>query len=76
MKCLFKDGKYEKVSNDLEAEKKVKNYGYKYVPKSEWKQNVRDVKKVILEVIKTPEELTKHQKTKERRAKNHSKLKQ
>lgn len=59
MKILFKEGKYSKVSDDLEAEQKVQKFGYKYVPRSEWKKNVRDVKK---EEIKLVENIVKEKK--------------
>lgn len=43
MKIVAKNGTYLKVSNS-DAEIKVKS-GWKYTPKSEWKKNVRDIKK-------------------------------
>lgn len=43
MKTVSKNGEYLRLS-DSEAESKVKS-GWKYTSKSEWKQNVRDVKK-------------------------------
>ena len=43
MKTVSKNGEYLRLENS-EAESKVKS-GWKYTPKSEWKQNVRDVKK-------------------------------
>ena len=45
MKILFKDDKYVKVSDDLEADEKVKKFGWRYVKRSEWKKNVRDFDK-------------------------------
>ena len=43
MKTVFKDGVYERVDNEV-GEIRTKNQGWKYVPKSEWKQNARVVK--------------------------------
>lgn len=43
MKTVFKNGVYERVDNEV-GEIRVKNQGWKYVPKSEWKTNVRDTK--------------------------------
>ena len=43
MKTIFKNGVYSRVDNEV-AESKVKHQGFVYKPKSEWKQNVRDVK--------------------------------
>jgi DNA-binding winged helix-turn-helix (wHTH) protein len=40
MKTVFKDGAYQRVSNEL-GESMVRRQGYKYVSKSEWKTNVR-----------------------------------
>lgn len=43
MKTVFKDGAYERVADEV-GEIRTKNQGWKYVPKSEWKQNARVVK--------------------------------
>lgn len=44
MKIIYKDGVFQKVTNQF-AENEV-NFGRaKYAPKSEWKKNVRDVQK-------------------------------
>ena len=45
MKCIkSKPGEVRRVA-DLEAESKVKIHGWAYVPKSEWKTQVRDFNK-------------------------------
>jgi hypothetical protein len=43
MKTIFKGEVYDRV-DDATAEAKVK-VGWKFVPKSEWKKNVRDVER-------------------------------
>jgi len=43
MKTVSKNGEYLRL-NESEAESKVKS-GWKYTPKSEWKENVRGVRK-------------------------------
>ena len=40
MKTVFKNGVYDRVDNEV-AETRVKNQGWKFVPKSEWKTNAR-----------------------------------
>ena len=41
MKCIkSKDGEIRRVS-DVDADNKVKVHGWKFIPKSEWKLNVR-----------------------------------
>jgi hypothetical protein len=55
MKILEKDGKYQKVSNDWIADNKVKQLGYRYASREEWKKNVRDVNKTLKESTKTEE---------------------
>ena len=44
MKTNFKDEVYDRVDNAT-ADSKVRGQGWKFVPKSEWKKNVRDVEK-------------------------------
>jgi hypothetical protein len=44
MKTIFKDEVYDRV-DDATGDFKVKSQGWKFVPKSEWKKNVRDVEK-------------------------------
>jgi hypothetical protein len=76
MKILFKDNKYTKVSSDLEADEKVKKFGYRYASRSEWKTNVRDAAKIVkeaIEVEKVSKKLEKSQTSKERKAQNRAK---
>lgn len=49
MKTILKNGTYQRVSNEV-AEREVAK-GAKFVSKSEWKQNVRDFKKIAIEEI-------------------------
>ena len=44
MKCIKKDGVIERVK-DNRAEELVRNEDWKYCPKSEWKEMVRDAPK-------------------------------
>lgn len=75
MKILFKEGVgYKKESNDWIADNKVKTLGWRYASREEWKKNDRDVKKTLK--VEEPTDESKHSKTKERRAKNHSKIKE
>ena len=50
MKCIkSKEGEIRRVAN-VDADSKVKNFGWVFVPKSEWKTKVRDFnKKVVTE---------------------------
>jgi hypothetical protein len=49
MKCIkSKEGEIRRVKED-EADVKVKQYGWNFVPKSEWKLQVRDANKVVIE---------------------------
>lgn len=66
MKILKKEGVYRKVPNDWIADDLVKKWGWEYSTRSEWKQNVRDIKKQ-----EKSEEKNIHKKIKER--KNHKK---
>jgi hypothetical protein len=43
MKTLKKGKEYKRVF-DIVAENMVKNQGWKYCPKQEWREKVRDVK--------------------------------
>lgn len=43
MKTIFKDGVYDRVDNEV-GELRVKSQGWKFVPKEEWKKNVRGYK--------------------------------
>ena len=46
MKTILRGDKYLRVSNE-DAEMMVNRFDTKYVPKSEWKKNVRDFNKVV-----------------------------
>lgn len=50
MKTILKNGTYLRVSNEV-AEREVAK-GAKFASKSEWKQNVRDAKKIAIEEVK------------------------
>lgn len=50
MKTIFKNGAYERVSDEV-AEQKIRQ-GFKFVPKQEWKLNWRNIQKV-----ETPKEI-------------------
>lgn len=45
MKTIFKDGNYQRVDNST-ADLRVNNQGWNFVPKTKWKENVRDAGKV------------------------------
>jgi hypothetical protein len=49
MKCIKKDGEIRRVS-DVDADIKVKVYGWTFAPKAEWKTKVRDANKKTVEV--------------------------
>lgn len=55
MKTILKKGNYERI-NDIDAEFKVNHQDWKYVSKSEWKENVRDINKKI-ELKPLPEKM-------------------
>jgi hypothetical protein len=44
MKTIIKNGVYERVDNET-GEYRVRNHGWKFAPKSDWKKEVRDVEK-------------------------------
>lgn len=44
MKTIFSDGVYQRVADEV-ADHEVKFGRAKFVPKTEWKKNVRDVEK-------------------------------
>jgi len=46
MKTIIKNSIIERENNE-DAEFKVKHQGWKYIPKSEWKTNVRDINKKV-----------------------------
>ena len=64
MKTIKKNKKIQRAK-DAEAENLVKNKGWKYCPKSEWKEKVRD-KNDILAVV--PEIRKKKTKAKRKKA--------
>jgi hypothetical protein len=64
MKCIKKDETIVRIA-DEEAHVKVTKFGWKYVPRSEWKEKIRDANK---KALVSPEENTKHQETKAKRA--------
>lgn len=70
MKTIFKDGIYERVDNEV-GEVRTKFQGWKFVSKSEWKKNVRDIKTVSKAV-----EETKKEETLSKKAERHLKLKE
>jgi len=63
MKTIFKNGTYERVSNEV-AEHEVKMGRAKYASKIDWKKNVRNTAKA--EVVVEAEE--KGEKTKSKKA--------
>lgn len=69
MKTVFKNGTYERLSDEM-AEYEVRNKNAQYRSKSEWKKNVRDISKEEEEdkEIKT--------KAKSKKQERNSKLKQ
>jgi hypothetical protein len=46
MKCIKKGGEIRRVS-DIDADNKVKVHGWSFIPKSEWKTQVRDFNKTV-----------------------------
>jgi len=73
MKCIknLRTGEITKV-DDVTADEMVLNKNlYWFAPKSEWKEKVRDAVKAV---VKTDEEISKHKKTKQRRAEKHAKI--
>lgn len=63
MKCIKnKDGEIRRVK-EVEADEKVSRYGWSFVPKSEWKLNVRDAnKKAVSEEVVAKETTAKDKK--------------
>ena len=62
MKTILRNGAYERVSNEV-ADTEVSFGRAKYAPKSEWKQNVRDVKRSVeVTVADAKGEVTKSKK--------------
>lgn len=69
MKTIIKNGEYLRVTDEV-GEQQVK-IGAKFVSKSEWKINVRDVKPTEQAI-----EEIKGEKTKSKKAEKHLKLKE
>jgi len=69
MKCIKnKEGEIRRVA-DKDADLKVKNYGWVFIPKSEWKTKVRDFsKKVVAETgeVEVDKKLAKRLKLKQK----------
>lgn len=70
MKCIkSKEGEIRRVA-DKDAELKVSNFGWVFIPKSEWKTKVRDFnKKVVTETgeeVEVDKKLAKRLKLKEK----------
>lgn len=71
MKTIFKDNEILRESNS-DAEFKIKHQRYKYCSKSKWKEQVRDIKKPITQIILDEiKDLTK-----EKRKEKHKKIKE
>ena len=70
MKTIISNGAYQRVSNEV-AEHEVSFGRAKYVPKSEWKKNARDLNKTVV----SEEQLQKHEDTLSKKALKRSKLK-
>ncbi len=62
MKILKKEGNYRKVTNDFIADDLVKKLGWSYSTRAEWKTNVRDVGKKVIEEVTAVKELKKPKK--------------
>jgi hypothetical protein len=69
MKCIkSKEGEIRRVSN-VDADTKVANFGWVFIPKSEWKTKVRDFnKKIVTETVEVEidKKLAKRLKLKEK----------
>ena len=61
MKTILRNGVYERVNNEV-ADHEVSFGRAKFVPKSEWKKNVRDVKSEQVVIAETKGEITKSKK--------------
>jgi hypothetical protein len=71
MKTIFKNGAYERVSDEV-AEISVRHQGAKYVSKSEWKLNARNITKSETVI----EAESKGEVTKSKKAKKAAKLRE
>jgi hypothetical protein len=69
MKTIFKNGSYERVSNEI-AKREVKFKRATYASKSEWKSSTRSIKSENQEVIQS-----KDNQAKSKKAERSSKLK-
>jgi len=65
MKTIFKNGVYDRVNEEV-ADSNVRYYGWKYVPKSEWKATTRTSKTEIQTVEANKKEKTLSKKTQRR----------
>jgi hypothetical protein len=61
MKTIFSNGTYQRVSNEV-ADHEVSFSRAKFVSKSEWKTNVRDIKSEQVVVAEAKGEVTKSKK--------------
>jgi hypothetical protein len=61
MKTIISNGTYKRVSNEV-ADTEVSFGRAKFVPKSEWKENVRDIKSEEIVVAEAKGEITKSKK--------------
>jgi hypothetical protein len=58
MKCIKKGGEIRRVS-DVDADVKVKVHGWSFIPKSEWKTQLRDFNKTANIEVKSEEVVDK-----------------
>jgi hypothetical protein len=58
MKCIKKGGEIRRVS-DVDADVKVKVHGWSFIPKSEWKTQLRDFNKTTNIEVKSEEVVDK-----------------
>jgi hypothetical protein len=63
MKTIFKNGTYERVSEEV-ADYEVKVGNAQYASKKSWKENVRDIVKVKAETVVEAEQKGEHTKSK------------
>ncbi len=55
MKTIYGEDRFLRLKNDI-AEVKVKSGKYRYIPKSEWKEKVRDAEKAPSTLVKKKEQ--------------------
>lgn len=70
MKSIFKNGAYDRVSDEM-AETRVKSQGWKFVSKTEWKANSR-----ATVVVENKVETDKKDETLSKKAERRKKLKE